>query len=116
MFGDVDGGYHAYKPVWTVCPTTGTLHRHTTTSTQRTPRCTYADWGEYFNWFHNWVNPNWGNNPIGPVVKNSDPETSQGYQTPPVGETEVESTGVDSNMEDIEEAEALLDEIGAVNK
>ena len=63
-------------------------------------RRTYTGWQEYFNNLHNRVNPNWGNNPMGPLVENSEPGTSSDYLTPPEGEAEAETSGADADTEE----------------
>ena len=67
-------------------------------------RQTYSDWQEYFNDFHNRVNPNWGNNPVGPIVENSSPGTPLLFLTPSEGEVkaEVSSSGVEADTEEVE--------------
>ena len=40
---------------------------------------TYRGWQEYFNNLHNWLNPNWGNNPMGLIIENLEPGTSSDY-------------------------------------
>ena len=52
---------------------------------------TYTGWQEYFDNLHNWSSPNWGNNPMGPIVENSSPGESSDYRTPSEGEAEVET-------------------------
>ena len=66
---------------------------------------TYMGWQEYFNDFHNWINPNWGNNPIGPIMEISSPGTSNDYLTPPEGEVEAEGdmSGAEADMEEAED-------------
>ena len=69
-------------------------------------RQTYSDWQEYFDDFHNRVNPNWGNNPTGPIVENSDPGTPLLFLTPPEGEIEAEgsTSGAEADTEEAEES------------
>ena len=66
----------------------------------------YLDWQEYFDDFHNIVNPNWGNNPTGPIVENSDPGTSLLFLTPPEGKIKAEgsTSGAEADMEEVEES------------
>ena len=68
-------------------------------------RRTYSDWQEYFNDFHNWINPNWDNNPVGPIVENLDPGTPLLFLTPPEGEIKAEgsTSGVEADTEDAED-------------
>ena len=74
---------------------------------------TYSDWQEYFNDFHNWINPNWDNNPVGPIVENSDPGTLLLFLTPPEGEIEAEgsTSGAEADTEDVEDM--LQDELNS---
>ena len=67
-------------------------------------RQTYSDWQEYFNDFHNRVNPNWGNNPVGPILENSSLGTPLLFLTPPEGEVEAEvsSSGAEADTEEVE--------------
>ena len=73
----------------------------------------YLDWQEYFDKLHNRSNPNWGNNPMGPVMENSNPGTSDEYLTPPEGEVEAEgnTSGAEANMEEAEDP--LQDELNS---
>ena len=66
----------------------------------------YSDWQEYFDDFYNRVNPNWGNNPTGPIVENSDPGTPLLFLTPPEGKIEAEgsTSGAEADMEEVEES------------
>ena len=65
---------------------------------------TYSDWQDYFDNFHNRVNPNWGNNPTGPIVENSNPGTPLLFLTPPEGEVEAEgsTSGAETDTEEVE--------------
>ena len=63
----------------------------------------YSDWQEYFNELHNQSNPNWGNNPMGPIMENSNPGTSDEYLTPPEGEAEAEISGAEADTEEVED-------------
>ena len=67
---------------------------------------TYSGWQEYFENLNNRANPNWGNNPMGPIVENSAPGTPLLFQTPPEGVTEEEAStsGVDADTEEAEES------------
>ena len=66
----------------------------------------YLDWQEYFENFHNRVNPNWGNNPIGTIVENSNPGMPLLFLTPPEGKikAEAETSGAEADMEEVEES------------
>ena len=68
-------------------------------------------WQEYFDDLHNQSNPNWGNNPIGPIVENSSPGMSNDYLTPPEGKAEAETSGAEANMEEVEDP--LQDELNS---
>ena len=72
---------------------------------------TYMGWQEYFDDLHNQSNPNWGNNPIGPIVENSSPGMSNDYLTPPEGKAEAETSGAEANMEEVEDP--LQDELNS---
>ena len=61
---------------------------------------TYMGWQEYFDNLHNQSNPNWGNNPMGPIVENLSPRESSDYWTPPDGEAEVETSGAEADTEE----------------
>ena len=76
----------------------------------------YSDWQEYFDDFHNRINPNWGNNPVGPIVENSNPGTPQLFLTPPEGEIKAEGTssGAEADMEEVEDP--LQDELNSPAK
>ena len=69
-------------------------------------------WQEYFDNLHNLHNPNWGNNPMGPLVENSEPGTSSDYLTPPEGEAEAETSGADADTEEVVE-DLLQDELNS---
>ena len=64
----------------------------------------YSDWQDYFDNFHNRVNPNWGNNPTGPIVENSNPGTPLLFLTPTEGEVEAEdsTSGAEADTEEVE--------------
>ena len=68
-------------------------------------------WQEYFDNLHNQSDPNWGNNPMGLIVENSSPGTSSDYQTPPEGEEEAETSGVEADTEEAEDP--LQDELNS---
>ena len=67
---------------------------------------TYSGWQGYFENLNNRANPNWGNNPMGPIVENSAPGTPLLFQTPPEGVTkeEASTSGVDADTEEAEES------------
>ena len=73
---------------------------------------TYTGWQEYFDNLHNRSNPNWGNNPMGPIIENSEPGTSSDYLTPPEGEAEVETSGAEADTEEAVE-DPLQDELNS---
>ena len=73
---------------------------------------TYTGWQEYFDNLHNRSNPNWGNNPTGPIMENSEPGTSSDYLTPPEGEAEAKTSGVEANTEEAVE-DLLQDELSS---
>ena len=72
---------------------------------------TYTGWQEYFDDLHNRSNPNRGNNPMGPIVKNSEPGTSSDYLTPPEGKAEAKTSGAEADMEEAEDL--LQDELNS---
>ena len=61
---------------------------------------TYTGWQEYFNDLNNRSNPNWCNNPMGPIIENSSSGTSDDYRTPPEDENKAETSGVEADMEE----------------
>ena len=79
---------------------------HTPPRPQNPVQRTYSGWQEYFENLNNRANPNWGNNPMGPIVENSAPGTPLLFQTPPEGVTEEEAStsGVDADTEGTEES------------
>ena len=72
---------------------------------------------EYFDNFDNRINPNWGNNLVGPIVENLNPGTPLLFLTPPEGEIEAEgmSSGAEADMEEAEE-NLLQDELNSPAK
>ena len=69
-------------------------------------------WQEYFNNFHNRVQPNWGANAPRLTIEEPSEGTSQSFRTLPQGEIEVESSGNEAYTEvaEAEPEEASLHE------
>ena len=72
----------------------------------------YTGWQEYFDNLHNRSNPNWGNNPMGPIVENLSPGESSDYRTPPQGEAEAKTSGAEADTEEAVE-DPLQDELNS---
>ena len=60
----------------------------------------YTGWQEYFDNLHNWLNPNWGSNPMGLIIENLNPGKSDEYLTQPEGEAEAETSGAEADTEE----------------
>ena len=62
-------------------------------------------WQEYFDELHNRSNPNWGNNPMGPIMENLSPDTSSEYLTLPEtgAKTGGSTSGVEADTEEVED-------------
>ena len=71
----------------------------------------YRDWQECFDELWNRSHPNWGNNPMGLIVENSNPGTSDEYLTPPEGEAEARTSGVEVDTEEV--GDPLQDELNS---
>ena len=65
----------------------------------------------YFNNFHNRVNPNWGNNPTGPIVENLNPGTPLLFLTPPEGKIKAEGSSSGAEADTEEAADPLQGEL-----
>ena len=63
----------------------------------------YTGWQEYFDNLHNWLNPNWGSNPMGLIIENLNPGKSDEYLTQPEGEAEAETSGAEADTEEAED-------------
>ena len=74
---------------------------------------TYSDWQEYFDELHNRSNPNWGNNPMGPIVENSNPGTSDEYLTLPETGAQAEANPSRAEADTEEVADPLQDELNS---
>ena len=70
-------------------------------------------WQEIFNELHNRSNPNWGNNPMGPIMENLSPGTSSEYLTPPEtgAKTGGSTSGAEADTEEVEDP--LQDELNS---